>query len=334
MKNYFAAGLLLSILLLATASAEVPTFAKVVARTETKIAKIYGAGGIRGLEAYQSGFVFSPEGHILTVWSYVLDTDYITVVLDDGRRFQAELVGRDPRLEIAVLKIDATGLPFFNLDTAVELKSGQRVLAFSNLYSVATGDEPASVLHGQVAVKTSLAARRGAFKTPYTGDVYILDAMTNNPGSAGGALTDQQGRLAGIIGKELRSAENNIWLNYSIPVEAMTSSIDDIRSGVIIPLQEKEDAQPAAEPMSLARLGVTLVPNVLPKTPPFVDRVERDSAAEKAGIRVDDLILFVNKRIISSCEGLRGELSFIDRDAKVRLTVQRGQDLIEIVINE
>ena len=60
------------------------------------------------MEAYQSGMLISPTGHILTAYSYVLDTDYITAVLADGRRFEAKLVGADPRLEIAVLKIAAT----------------------------------------------------------------------------------------------------------------------------------------------------------------------------------------------------------------------------------
>ena len=53
--------------------------------------------------------MISPEGHILTVWSYVLDTDYITATLADGRKFEAKLLGADPRLEVAVLKIDAAG---------------------------------------------------------------------------------------------------------------------------------------------------------------------------------------------------------------------------------
>ena len=56
------------------------------------------------------------------------------------------------------------------------------MLAFSNLFGVATGDEPASVLHGIVAAKTRLEARRGVFDTPYKGPVYVVDAMTNNPG--------------------------------------------------------------------------------------------------------------------------------------------------------
>ena len=135
-----------------------------------------------GLEGYQSGFLISEQGHILTVWSYVLDTDYITVTLDDGRKFQGEIVGADPRLEIAVLKIETDGLQHFKLGDVVGVNPGSRILAFSNLFKIATGDEPNSVLHGIVAATTPLNARRGRFKTTYKGPVYILDAITNNPG--------------------------------------------------------------------------------------------------------------------------------------------------------
>src|SRR5262245_36115917 len=99
--------------------------------------KIFGAGGLRGLESYQTGFLISAAGHVLTVWSYVLDSDVITVILDDGRKFDSKLVGADPRLEIAILKIEAADLPHFELREAVEGQPGTRVLAFSNLFGVA-----------------------------------------------------------------------------------------------------------------------------------------------------------------------------------------------------
>jgi serine protease Do len=94
------------------------SFSEIVAQTQPKIVKIFGAGGLRGLEAYQSGFLISGEGHILTVWSYVLDSDVVTVYLHDGRKLTAEVLGMDPRSEIAVLKIDVQNLPHFNLPLA------------------------------------------------------------------------------------------------------------------------------------------------------------------------------------------------------------------------
>ena len=308
------------------------SFAEVVDQVQPKMVKVYGAGGVRGLEAYQSGFLISAEGHVLTVWSYVLDTDFVTVVLDDGRRFEAKFVGADPRLEIAVLKVEAEELPYFSLPDAIEMQAGDRVLAFSNLYGVATGDEAASVLHGNISVKTSLRARRGAFKTPYQGPVYVLDAMTNNPGAAGGALTNRQGKLAGLLGKELRNSLSNTWLNYAIPMSELLTSVEDILAGKVRPRVDDEMARKPLAPTSLRLIGIVLVPDVLAKTPPFVDRVLPDSPAVKAGLRPDDLILFVNDRIASSCRAVRNELSFIDRIDQVRLTVQRGQQLLDVSV--
>ncbi len=308
------------------------SFATVIEDVQPKIVKIYGAGGVRGLEAYQSGFLVSADGYVLTVWSYVLDTEFITITLDDGRKFQAEYVGHDPRVEVALLKIDAEELPHFNIDEAVTMSSGDRVLAFSNLYGVAQGNEPSSVLHGRVSSATKLAARRGAFETTYKGPVYVLDAMTNNPGAAGGALTNRRGHLAGILGKELRNSLNNTWLNYAIPIGELAQSVDDIRSGKIIARPPDDDRRRPLDPMSLSLLGVTLIPDVLDKTPPFVDKIRTDSPAEKAGLRVDDLILFLGDRIVSSCKTLVEELGYIDRGDELRLIVERDKELVEIVV--
>jgi len=308
------------------------SFADVVELTQPKIVKVFGAGGLRGLEAYQSGFLISGEGHILTVWSYVLDSDTVTVYLNDGRKLQAEVVGMDPRAEIAVLKIDGQNLPHFNLDEAVMLDGGSRVLAFSNLFGVALGNEPASVLHGVVAAKTDLAARRGAFATNYRGPAYVLDAMTNNPGAAGGALTDRRGRLAGLLGKELRSSSTNIWLNYAIPVGELQPTVDQILAGKFRPAPRTEGEKKPKEHHTLAALGIRLVPDFLPKTPPFVESVRPGSSSAKAGVRPDDLVLFLADRVVQSSKQLADELTYIDRLDPVRITLQRGQELIEVAL--
>jgi serine protease Do len=316
----------------APASAQV-SMAGIIDNVQPRMVKIYGAGGVQGLEAYQSGFVISEEGHILTVWSYVLDAEVVTAIMDDGRKLTAEVVGMDPRLEIAVLKVDAQDLEHFNLDEAVALNPGQRVLAFSNLYGVATGNEPASVLRGIVAAKSDLAARRGAFETNYRGQVYVLDAMTNNPGAAGGALTDRNGQLAGLLGKELRNSQTNTWLNYAIPISELVTAVVDIRAGKLRSAARDDTAKKPKEALDLASLGVQLVPDFLPKTPPFVESVRAASPAAKAGIRTDDLILFVNEQLVSSHKQVVDELTFIDRVDSVRLTLQRGQELLEVQLS-
>ena len=330
--------LLITILLLAplrlfaATSPGISSFAKVVRDVQPKIVKVFGAGGFRGLESYQSGFLISAEGHVLTVWSYVLDTNFVSVVLDDGRRFHGNLVGGDPRLEIAILKIESDKLPYFDLEQMASVSVGARILAFSNLIGVAHGDEHASVLHGNVAAQTHLAARRGAYQTPYHGPVYVLDAMTNNPGAAGGALTDWHGQLVGILGKELRNAQNHTWLNYAIPISEVTKSVSDILSGRNLPRSIKEDAKLPAASHSLAGLGVVLVPEVLDKTPPFIERVIPDSVADRAGLRPDDLVLFVGDRGIPSIAALVSELRRIDRLDEVKLLLLRDEDLLEIVL--
>ncbi len=326
---------LLSVSLLCVALEEslsaADSFAAVIAETQPKMVKIYGAGGPRGLESYQSGFLISDQGHIVTVWSYVLDTDYITATLDDGRKFEAKLLGADPRLDLAVLKVEARELPHFELAAGVPGEAGNRVLAFSNLFGVATGDEPASVQHGIIAVKTRLDARRGTFETPYHGSVYVLDAMTNNPGAAGGALTNLHGELLAMLGKELRSAQNNIWLNYSLPIEELRSSIEQILQGKFRPGEDKTTTKPV-DAIDLAQLGLVLVPDVLDRTPPYVDLVRADSPAGLAGVKSDDLVVFVGDNLVHSCKGFREELSRIERDSKLRIVLMRDQELVEVEI--
>jgi serine protease Do len=166
----------------------------------------------------------------------------------------------------------------------------------------------------------------------YGGPVYIVDAMTNNPGAAGGAITDGQGRLAALIGKELRSSQDNTWLNYAIPIAELVPSIDSIIAGRTSPAPAGDSVKPPAEPLSLDLLGVVLVPDVLEKTPPFVERVESGSPAEAAGIKPDDLVLFLGEHVVDSCRTVRQQLGLIDRGETITLTLQRGQDLLEVTL--
>src|SRR4029077_11369419 len=127
-------------------------------------------------------------------------------------------------------------LPHFDLKQAVPAAEGTRVLAFSNLFGVATGGEPDSVLHGTISAVTALDARRGSYETPYQGPVYVLDAMTNNPGAAGGALTNLRGELLGMLGKQLRSSRNNTWVNFALPANEMVEAVENIKSGKVAPV--------------------------------------------------------------------------------------------------
>jgi serine protease Do len=314
------------------AAAAEASLARVIDQAQAKIVKIYGAGGFRRMEGYQSGFLISAQGHVLTALSYVLDTDHIVVTMNDGRRFDAKFLGGDPRLEIAVLKIDAASLPHFDLAKAVPLAAGTRILALSNLFNVAMGDEPASVQSGTVSVLTKLEGRRGVFETPYHGPIYVLDVATNNPGASGGALVTFRGELAGILGKELRNSLNNTWLNYALPIDQLRQSVDEIEVGKFISLKDLPPEKKPAHPMDVGLLGINLVPDVLERTPAYVDQVRPGTAAARAGLQPDDLILLIGNHLTQSCKSLQKELEMIDRADAVKVTILRGQELVEVTL--
>jgi S1-C subfamily serine protease len=318
----------------ARASDGAASLVDVAREVQPKVVKVYGAGGPRGLVHYQSGLLISGKGHVLTVASYVLDSDEVTVVLDDGRHFIAKFVASDPLTEIAVLQFDPgkDEVPHFDLAAAVKAEPGTRVLAFSNLFGIAVGNEPVSMLHGVVSAVAPLEARRGAFTTNFHGSVYIVDASANNPGAGGGALTDAQGRLLGMLGKELRSSANGTWLNYALPVAAFAPTVDDIIAGRFTPAPQT-DADRPTNPLSLSALGIVLVPNVVTRTPPYIDRVLPNSPAATAGLRPDDLLVTIDSQVASSCTEANHLTERLERDATVRLAVLREEQLLEFTLS-
>lgn len=298
---------------------------------QRKVVKIYGAGGLRQMEAYQSGILISAEGHVLTSSSYVLDTDDLIVILDDGRQYEAEFLGNDPITELAVLELRSEDAAFEYFDlkasASIEAKPGWRVMALSNLYGIATGDEPVSVLQGVVTAVAPLKARRGAFQTRFTGEVYIVDAYANNPGAAGGALVDWQGRLLGVLGKELRSELTGTWLNYALPTRSFLDSVEAILAGEQF-TPPPDELRPETS-LTLEELGIRLVPDVLARTPPYVDAVRRDSPADEAGLRPDDLIVFFQSEPIASRKQLAERLQYHDATELVNLGALRDGRLME-----
>ncbi|MBC8288727.1 MAG: serine protease, partial [Planctomycetes bacterium] len=259
--------------------------------------------------------------------------DEVSVVLDDGRRFPAKVLGAEPQLDLAVLKIDSPGreldLPHFDLSTTIGTASaGNRVLGFSNMFKVATGDEPVSVLHGVVMARTKLRARRGAFQIPYQGDVYIVDAITNNSGGAGGLLTTRDGKLIGMIGRELRNAETNTWINYSLPLDGeMKIAIEEIISGNFTRKETPKD-DPGVAPRYFARdFGIVMVPDVLFRTPAYVDTVVPGSAAREQGIKPDDLVLFVNDELMQSVRMMKEKLARLEAGDPLSIVVRRKDQL-------
>jgi serine protease Do len=325
--------LLASAVLLVCGVVRADSSAATITTVDQRIVKIFGSGGLKGLYGYSSGFLVSAEGHIVTVWSHVLDERTVKVILHDGRRFEALVVGAEPALDLAVLKIDGEDFPHFKLDDSVAAAPGTRVWAFSNMFKVAAGDEPVSVLHGVIAARTNLTARRGVFETPYSGPVYVIDAITNNPGAGGGVVTTRTGDLVAMIGKELRNAQSNTWINYAIPISEIRTAVGEIITGKFTPktTRPSDDGQPARPRNYTAfDFGLVLVPDVIVRTPAFVDSLLDDSAAAQAGIKSNDLVLFVNDELIQSCRAFDEALGKLEAGDRLKLVLRRGNGLITV----
>ena len=291
-----------------------------------RVVKLYGAGGIRGLESYQTGILVSPSGHILTVLSTAIDSELIDCVLDDGRRYNASLLGADLRRELALLKVDGDDLPFFELSAESPRQNvGTRVLALSNLFGVAVGDERVSIQQGVIAAHVPLRARRGPHEAAYRGDVYVLDCTTNNPGSPGGCLIDWHGNCVGMLGKELRSSENATWLSYAIPAYELALGFKAILSGNS---GQPPTGERTASDLNIRSLGLELVPDLLNLTPPFVEATLPNSLAAKAGFQTDDLIVAVGNKTVTSQRSLRQELSYLIPGDSIQMNIIRNGSIV------
>lgn len=319
--------ILMAVALAAVADVYGQSLAETISGVQPKVVKLFGAGGIRGLEGYQTGILISEDGLILTAWSHVLDDEYLTAVLHDGRRYRATLAGADPETGIAVLKVDAGGLAHFKFEEAVEAPPGTRILAFSNSFGVAAGNEQPSVQEGFIAAKTNLQARRGVWEAAYKGPVYVLDAITSNPGSAGGALADCEGRLLGMLGTELRNANTHTWLNFALPLAALDGPVKAILAGKTASESAATDVLPDRS-FDLEATGISLLPRVLESTPPYIDAVKRGSPAHHLGLRPDDLIVLCEGTVIQSAEQLVDQLKKIDARDPVAIGVMRKGEML------
>ena len=207
-------------------------FNEVAEKVNKKLVKLFGAGGFRGstTTAPASSSAGRPHPHRREPAARHVRPRRPPVrrPADEGK-----VVVVEPELDAALIKIRSKGrsstsrlgldLAYFDFAEAAKRPpagAGDWVLAFTNTFEIALRDEPLTVQRGVIAAYTKLAGRRGIFEFPYTGDVYVVDAITNNPGAAGGALIDRKGELLGIIGSEIKNSLTDTWMNYAIPVTA------------------------------------------------------------------------------------------------------------------
>jgi S1-C subfamily serine protease len=313
-----------------TRGAEKGGLEELLERSERSVVKLYGAGGMRGLESYQSGVMVGDGTMIVTSWTTVLDVDRVRVVTFDGRRLDAEVLGVDPECEIALLKVSNAGLPAFALDAARRVYPGERVFAITNLFGIAAGNESCSSQKGVVMAISQLRPSLAGKQTVYQGPIIVTDAMTNNPGASGGALIDLKGNMVGLIGKELRDEQNGIWVNYALPIEVVKGSMERILTGQT--RSASANSKVVENHHELKALGIAMVPDVLPKTPAFIDRVQVESLAGRAGLLPNDLVLLVNDQRVDSQKAFEKILMTIERNDSFSMLIQRDNALVRIQV--
>ena len=309
---------------------------EVIAECQPTIVKLFGAGG-GSLDSYGTGILISSEGHVLTVWNHLISTGYLTAVTSDGRRFQVETLGTSSEADAAVLRLKSEAgatFPFVDLKAAIDPEPGTSVLAFSNMFRVAAGNEPVTVVHGIIAARVPLEATQGRWTFPVKSPVWLIDAITNNSGSAGGLLTDLQGRPVGLIGREIRHSTLRTWANYAVPLTTLAPIAESLRAGRKTEVRPKDAAEMAtiSDQELTSRFGLTLLPNVIERTPAFVDRVIRNSVSDKSGFRRGDLIVLVNDFVITSVTDFQQQLATYRSGSTVVITVNRDQQLLPLEI--
>ncbi len=319
------------------------SFAAVADDVNQKLVKVFGSGGYRGLASYGTGLLVSSDGLILTVASQMLDTPDLRVHLPDGRRYHAQVIATEPELDVALIKIKekVADLPFFDLPKAAQkpvAAPGTGVLAFSNVFQIATGDEPMTIQQGVIAAYAKLPLRRGIYEAPYSGEVYVIDAITCGPGAGGGIITTRKGELLGLIGKELRNNLTDTWINYAVPIQARATGQRGASSVTvsIVEVVEKKDKYRPLDPKDKGKggqggyHGIVLVPNVVERTPPYVEDVIPGSPAAKAGLKPDDLIVYIDGVQMSSVKAFREMMDKVPPKTTLKLEVRRGDKLTSI----
>lgn len=332
------------------------SFEKVATEVNYKMVKLFGSGGFKGLTSYGTGMIVSSQGHILTVANQLLDTQDLRVHVADGRRFRAKVLFTEPELDAALLvikqeegtKVDLN-LDYFDVPAAVKkLKAepGDWVLAFSNSFQIATRDEALTLQRGVISAYAKLSARRGIHEAPFHGDVFFFDGIFANPGSAGGAVTTRKGELIGMLGKEYRNITSDTWINYAVPINckvevkdgekiriiSLEEFVTDGIKGTYKPLPKRDSAEKGPG----AYHGIVFVPNIVPQTPPYIDRVLVGSPAHQAKLQPDDLVVYVDGEPVYTIQTFRDMVTRLKPGAKIQLEVRRGEKLtaIELELTE
>ncbi|MFH1613518.1 MAG: DegQ family serine endoprotease [Planctomycetota bacterium] len=253
-----------------------------------------------------SGFIIGKDGYILTNNHVVGDADKITVKLQDGRQFEAKPVGTDPKSDLAVIKIDADDLPVIELGDSDQAQIGEWVVAIGNPFGLT-----ATVTVGVISAKGRSSVGIADYE-----DFIQTDAAIN-PGNSGGPLLNLEGKAIGINTAIFSRSGGYMGIGFAIPVN-MAKEIKKqlIESGKVTRGQLGVYIKDL-EPEMAEFYGLEKAQGVL------VDDIIKDSPAEKAGLRQDDIILQMNEKDIESTVSFRNTIALLKPGTEIRLLILR-----------
>ncbi len=267
-----------------------------------------------------TGFIISADGYVLTNHHVIDGADDIHVQLSDRRELAATLVGSDAETDVALLKVNEKGLPAVKIGSSSSLKPGQWVVAIGS---------PFGFDHSVTAGIVSAVGR----SSQMTGQQYVPFIQTDvaiNRGNSGGPLLDIDGKVVGINSQIFSNTGGFMGVSFAIPIETAMRSADQLKdkgyvSRGLLGVRIQEVTRDVARSLGLSRSSGALV-----------FQVEPGGAAEKAGVKVQDVILAFNGQQVASSAQLPPMVGAVNPGSKATLKVFRdGREItLPVTIGE
>ena len=266
-----------------------------------------GEGGTpEGRRASGSGFLIRQDGYLVTNAHVVGDAERIQVKLSDGRRFEGRLVGQDDRVDLALVKIEATGLPVADLGDSNRLRVGELVLALGHPFGL------------EQTVSFGIVSRKGApLDVAAPGFDFIQTDAAINPGNSGGPLVSMAGEVIGVNSMAARNGS----IGFAIPINLV--------KGLLPQLAEKGKVEWGWLGVSIAELADEDVARFRLKEQRgvLVRQVVAGQPADKGGVRANDVILGVDGARVNEPRDLQRIISSTPVGKSVKLSMMReGQE--------